>query len=225
MIFYIIPVWLPDIPVWRNELRAYTRMAVNSIRQFTHPERYSIVLVANGTDVGYLLDIGADHIVYLPENKGYAGGVNAGVKSILPSASLDDVLVVANNDIELVSPPDLMIETAKDGAAVSAHLATKGKPLPPNVIAPATPQTMFGALWAIPVHIWHEVGGLDEGYTFGMWEDRDLWMRIQTVGYPLYRAGVCYHVGNATFGKLTDWAKWFEVNKKRFIAKWGQENV
>ncbi|MFO0566315.1 MAG: glycosyltransferase family 2 protein [Polyangiaceae bacterium] len=69
------------------------------------------------------------------------------------------------------------------------------------------------------------LGGLDERYDIGLFEDDDLSMAIRRSGQRLAIAldAFVHHVGQATFGKLDDAAylTLWETNKRRFEEKWG----
>jgi GT2 family glycosyltransferase len=71
-----------------------------------------------------------------------------------------------------------------------------------------------------------ELGGLDERYEIGMFEDDDLSLSLGQRGYHLAvaRDAFVHHVGQATFGKLDDaeYLAIWEANKRRFEAKWGR---
>lgn len=70
------------------------------------------------------------------------------------------------------------------------------------------------------------VGGLDERYEVGMFEDDDLSMTLRARGARLVvaRDAFVHHVGHATFGKLGDrqYLSIWEANKRRFEQKWGR---
>lgn len=78
---------------------------------------------------------------------------------------------------------------------------------------------------AIRTRLFEEVGGLDERYEVGMFEDDDLSRTLAMRGYRTGIADDCYvhHVGQASFGALTDdeYLRVWEMNKARYEAKWG----
>jgi GT2 family glycosyltransferase len=69
------------------------------------------------------------------------------------------------------------------------------------------------------------VGLLDERYEVGMFEDDDLSLSLRRRGHRVAIAedAFVHHVGQASFGKLSDseYLAIWEANRKRFEQKWG----
>jgi len=69
-----------------------------------------------------------------------------------------------------------------------------------------------------------EVGGLDEGYKIGMFEDDDLAAAVVERGFRICVAEDCFvhHFGQGSFSKLTskEYDGIFEMNRHRFEEKW-----
>ena len=72
--------------------------------------------------------------------------------------------------------------------------------------------------------LWDEIGGLDESFKVGTFEDDDFSMRVREAGYRIVTAEDCFihHFGNGSFGKLQSEVslRIFDQNKKRFESKW-----
>jgi GT2 family glycosyltransferase len=70
------------------------------------------------------------------------------------------------------------------------------------------------------------VGGLDERYEVGMFEDDDLSLALRHAGYDLAVAEdvFVHHVGQASFSRLSDagYLKIWQTNRRRFERKWGR---
>ncbi|HJL16674.1 MAG TPA: glycosyltransferase [Sandaracinaceae bacterium LLY-WYZ-13_1] len=77
---------------------------------------------------------------------------------------------------------------------------------------------------AIPAALFERVGGLDEGYGLGLFEDDDLCMALRRRGRRvlLVPDAFVHHHGSTSFARLGDAARLarFEVNRRRFEAKW-----
>jgi GT2 family glycosyltransferase len=78
---------------------------------------------------------------------------------------------------------------------------------------------------AMPRALWREVGGLDERYRVGMFEDDDLAMAVKQRGrrVVLARDAFVHHYGGAAFSRLPPRQYlriWWE-NRRRFEEKWG----
>jgi GT2 family glycosyltransferase len=83
--------------------------------------------------------------------------------------------------------------------------------------------TLFCA--AMPRALFQAIGGLDEGYGLGMFEDDDLSEAVRREGrrVVLARDVFVHHYGGAAFSRLSDQKYlriWWE-NRRRFEKKWG----
>lgn len=82
--------------------------------------------------------------------------------------------------------------------------------------------TLFCA--AMPAALFRRVGGLDEGYGAGMFEDDDLGMAVQRAGkrLVLLRDVFVHHYGGAAFSKLPprQYLRLFYLNRRYFERKW-----
>ena len=84
---------------------------------------------------------------------------------------------------------------------------------------------LSGFAMLVKRNVWDCVGGFDEQFSPGYFEDDDLCMRIQNEGFELKvcRNAFIYHAGSQSFVHRKDIEELFERNRKKFIAKWGQE--
>lgn len=82
--------------------------------------------------------------------------------------------------------------------------------------------TLFCA--AMPADLFRDLGGLDEGYGPGMFEDDDLGMAVQRRGKRLILARdvFVHHYGGAAFSKLPprQYLRLFYLNRRYFERKW-----
>jgi len=213
------------IPNWNGA--KLLPICLDSLRRQTYP-RLEIIVADNGSTDGSLALLARDYpevqIVALGENRGYAGGVNAGLK-----AARGEVLVVFNNDAEadarwieeLVAALDRHPEAGMATSRVRLFerrdcLHTAGDDyhldgIPGNrgVWEPDGPAYdeetwVFGAAGVAAAYrraMLDEIGLLDE--RFGSYlEDVDLSWRAQLAGYRCIYAprAVVYHMVSATGG-------------------------
>lgn len=83
---------------------------------------------------------------------------------------------------------------------------------------------LFCAL--IPRSVWDQIGGLDERFTTGMFEDDDYSLRLRDAGFRIIAAEDCFvhHFGSGSFGQLSTgrYEEIFRENLRRFEDKWGR---
>jgi len=215
------------IPNWNGE--KYLPVCLDSLRRQTHP-CIEVIVADNGSTDGSLAMMARDYpdvrVVALGDNRGYAGGVNAGFR-----AAAGRVLVAFNNDAE-ADPrwiEELVAALDRHPAAGMAtsrvrlfdrrdHLHTAGDfygldGVPGNrgVWQPDGPAYdeetwVFGAAGVAAAYrrsMLDEIGLLDE--SFGSYlEDVDLSWRAQLAGYRCIYAprAIVYHMVSATGGGL-----------------------
>ncbi len=213
------------IPNWNGA--KLLPICLDSLRRQTYPH-LEIIVTDNGSTDGSLALLARDYlevqVVALGENRGYAGGVNAGL-----NAARGEVLVVFNNDAEadarwieeLVAALDRHPEAGMATSRVRLferrdRLHTAGDDyrldgIPGNrgVWGPDGPaydeeMWVFGAAGVAAAYrraMLDEIGLLDE--RFGSYlEDVDLSWRAQLAGYRCIYAprAVVYHMVSATGG-------------------------
>jgi GT2 family glycosyltransferase len=73
--------------------------------------------------------------------------------------------------------------------------------------------------------LYHELGGFDERFSPGYFEDDDLCVRIRECGKKLLicRNAFIYHAGSQSFAKRPEAEKLVETNRRKFIEKWGYD--
>lgn len=220
MVSVIVPfVLLPDKG---RELVEIVEVFLHSYDEEVYEEGRELILVDNGTDQAAfrweleMMRAKADLYIRNSVNLGYGPAVNQGLK-----LAQGEWLIVANNDIEFL---DDWVTQAIEAwgprtGILSSHLIDHDpKRQVGREVAPWG--YLFGGLWMTRRDILDEVGLLDEGYERGMFEDKDLAVRITRAGYEHVKAGWVKHVGNATWGKLPHQQAIYLRNKARFEAKW-----
>jgi GT2 family glycosyltransferase/glycosyltransferase involved in cell wall biosynthesis len=77
---------------------------------------------------------------------------------------------------------------------------------------------------ALRHEVWDEVGGLDERFEVGLFEDDDFSRRIRQAGYNIVclRDAWVHHFQEASFATLPkeEYARVYEANRRRFRDKW-----
>ena len=136
------------------------------------------------------------------ENLGFAGNVNAGLKSID-----DDIVLISNDDIVVLTPgwDDLVKEHFKD-ESVAAVGATSNYVLSHQLYDTKGPEIEFVSclsfFWiAVSRRAIDRVGLLDESFGLGLCEDLDWCVRAKQCGFRLIldRRLRVHHWGSQTF--------------------------
>jgi GT2 family glycosyltransferase len=210
----IIPCWIIN-----DDLLDYTATCIESIKE--HCGGNEIVIVDNASSLGVsYMEQKADIYIRNNTNLGYGPAVNQGFE-----VATYNWLVACNNDIEFL---DNWVTTAKKAwrpsiGAISSHLLDHD-PKKRVGIEEAPKGHMFGALWLTHRHVLDEVGVLDEAYRMGMFEDRDLWERMERAGFKFRKVGHVNHIGNASWGNLPNAHEIYLENQSLFNKRWGDES-
>jgi GT2 family glycosyltransferase len=231
---------------------ALTRLCLRSLQEAAGAVSFEVIAVDNGSPVGdgtaaYLERAASSGILPLRvvlnrDNRGFSAANNQAA-----GLARGEILVLLNNDTVVVPgwlerlvghlERDRSLGLVGPRTNACGNEAALGTPYGDLdgmfAFARARPETpcardlemltLFCA--AIPARLWGEVGGLDERYRLGMFEDDDLAMAVRRAGR---RVAVCedvfvHHYGGASFSQLpprTYLRVWWE-NRRRYVAKWG----
>ena len=223
-----------------------TRACLDSLRP-TLGVRDRVVVVDNGstdaTPAGLAAYPWVD-VVTNPVNRGFAGGCNDAA-----AAARHDLVIFLNNDTLLaprwieplveafddpsvaaagprsnfVSGQQLVQETVYRSPAEMRRFARAWAGSHRAMTSPAS--SLVGFALALRRHVFDEIGGFDEGYGIGGFEDVDLCKRITAAGYKLLicHESFVHHEGHKTFDAngLDRYAEQ-ESNRARLVAAHGK---
>lgn len=208
-----------------------TRRCVEAVRGLSAlgPE---VVLVDNGSsaeETQELARLGADVLLWFPEMIGYPAAMNAGVQ-----AASGEYVCLLNNDAEpvqqgwdarLVSVLEVMPRAAMVApvcdVAFNPGQAAAGPSAAQDELLEAE-QLVFVCV-VMRRTLFDQVGGLDEGFGLGNWEDTDFSWRVRRAGGRLLIDPATWvkHAGHATFAtRVADFAGLLDGNRERFVTKW-----
>ena len=223
-----------------------TRACIDSLTTQAGDPELEIVVVDNASaDATPMLDRHhrAVRVVRQPVNRGFAGGVNAGIR-----AARHPTIVVLNNDTAAARNLLQELHTALDsdpriGAAAPVSNHVKG-PAQVQVGAQGRDavarQQIAGALATSPTKLqdvdtlaglclmmrrttlW-ETGLFDERFGHGNFEDDDLCLRLRLLGHRLVivRTAFLHHEGHATFRSMgLELGEQLAHRRAQFVAKW-----
>ncbi len=227
----------------------YTEDCINSIRDFTESGTYEIIVVDNASSdnsVSWLKEQHDIKLIVNTENKGFPAACNQGMRLAEPK---NDILLL-NNDVIVTKNWLANMKTAlysdeKVGAVgaitnscsyyqqIKCNYETMDemfKFAEKNNVSSPKKWEQRAKLIAFCMLIRREVvdvvGGLDEIFTPGNFEDDDYSFRIIVAGYKLLlcRDVFIHHFGGLSFGR--DKAMWelMERNERKLFDKWGIDN-
>ncbi|MDQ6930768.1 MAG: glycosyltransferase family 2 protein [Candidatus Eremiobacteraeota bacterium] len=224
----------------------YTQMAVESIRSYTRMP-HEIIIVDNGSTLettDWLRSQSDLTVIYNATNRGFAKGCNQGI-----AAASGDYIVLLNNDVvvtegwlenlvdavrrdpatgisaarsnELAGDQKLLDANYKELDAMHAYAAGRARAFRR---AGYFTDRAIGFCLCIDRKVLEQVGGIDEQYGTGNFEDDDFCMRVRAAGYRIY---VCddvfiHHFGSVSFRtNKVDYEASMLRNWTRFAATWG----
>jgi GT2 family glycosyltransferase len=227
-----------------------TLACLRSLEQVRYPD-LSVVVVDNGSTDGGPEAVTAEfpdvRVIRLGENRGFAGGVNAGVAEAVEAG--DELVLLLNNDavvdpgfleplVEAVSAPRVGAVCSQileadgrriwyAGAAYDPRRGYQGRhtgygdpPLPPTV-APYTTDRACGGAMLVPKTVLEQVGPLDEDL-FAYAEDVDWSMRARASGLEILvvPASIVRHrVSAATGGDSSPTSLYYALRNGIVVAE------
>ncbi len=149
--------------------------------------------------------IGVDEtLIIINDGIGYGKAVNIGLQ-----LARGDHLIVANNDTKLIKGT---LRSLADSEAVTVPL-----------IEPEPKDYNPRAFFCLPRWVYEKVGGFDERFEVGYWEDDDLISRLSKEGVKtkiVYQVEVTHKDGGGLTMKRMGEQKYYDENKKRYEDKW-----
>jgi GT2 family glycosyltransferase len=235
------------LPVYGQ--RELTAFCLQSLFTATDYPSWELVAVDNASPdgAGELLDRWAAahprmRVVQNPENLGFPRACNQAA-----SLAQGEIVCVLNNDTvvtpgwlaalvdELISRPEVgLVGPVSNGVANEAQVRCPCGSLEELPLwALSRSQRFFRRSWAMPMlaffcvatwrRLWEQLGGLDEGFGLGLFEDNDFSFRMRTAGFTLScrRDAYVHHFQSSSFSRLADdqYLALYEANRRRFLAK------
>ncbi len=234
--------------------RELTELCLDSIERCTVHPSYEIVVVDNASTDGtpaWLEDEAARRpklrVILNRSNRGFAPACNQAF-----AGAQGEVFCLLNNDTvvtrgwlsamvgALMRDPKLgLVGPSSNGVANEARVTPGYRDLA------GLPEWAERYVWdhdqesfpipmlalycaALRREVWGAVGGLDERFEVGLFEDDDFSRRIRQAGYDIrcLRGAWVHHFQEASFGALPEeeYARIYEANRRRFLAKWKGED-
>jgi GT2 family glycosyltransferase len=243
---------LTSIVVLCYQALTYTKQCITALLEHTRGD-FEIVLVDNGSDdgtVSYLRQVAAEktpcRLIENGENLGYAAGNNKGI-----AAARGEFIVLINNDVIVtdgwldrlrhaaerdskvgivgpmtnrISGSQMLPEVGYDTETL-AGLAEFAADLAKKKAHVAVPNwRAVGFCILIKRKVITKIGGLDERFGRGNFEDDDFCIRALLAGFETRLAADCFvhHHGSRSFAAAkVDYEQCLRENWEIFKAKWG----
>lgn len=183
-------------------------------------------------------------VIRLEENKGFAAGCNAGF-----AASAGEVVIYLNNDAVMPRSGLIrMIESLTASGSIAAsgplsnsvgHLQLTGTTytsfetldsfadeFAQRQAADTDVDMLVGFCLAVRRQAIEEVGGFDEGFGLGTFEDNDLCYRLRRAGWRLVisQRSFVHHEGSMTIRRvIPEPGSLLAQNQARYLAKWRED--
>ncbi len=243
---------LTSIVILTCNALSYTRRCVAALQAHT-TEPHEVVFVDNGSNDGtadYLAELAARHphyrLIRNARNLGYAAGNNQGL-----AAARGEQLVLLNNDVVVtegwlgrllacarrhaavglvgpftnrISGPQQLPEVDYDTESLEGLDAWARRLAREQAGQQQIHWRAVGFCLLIKRAVLEKIGGLDERFGRGNFEDDDLCLRARLAGFATILARDCFvhHYGGRTFAACgIDFAASMEENWRIFREKWG----
>jgi GT2 family glycosyltransferase len=228
----------------------FTKQCLASIFQYTK-NNYELILIDNGSTDGtieFLSSIPNAKIIKNTQNRGFPGGCNQGI-----SIASGENIVLLNNDTVVTagwlerllfwieSDPDIGIVGPK------SNFISEQQRIMPVPYKTMEEMKKFAKEWTKDHHkegyvadllsgmcmvlkktLTEQIGGFDERFFPGYFEDTDFCLRAQIFGKKLWVANdvFIHHYGSSSF-KNNHWKHWNHIqeSKKKFLQKWRMSDL
>lgn len=235
---------LTSVVVLTRDQLAYTRECVDSVRRLTD-EPYEFVFVDNASSDGtadFLRGVPGARVIVNAENRGFPAAANQGIAA----ARGDQILLLNNDTVVTTGWLRRMLRALHSGPQVGLV-----GPCSNNVSGPQQVEPGYDAIPGLDGFAWdwgkaHDgvteetdrlvgfcllirravvdtIGGLDERFGLGCFEDDDYCLRAARAGFRavIARDAFVHHYGGRTFlGAGVDFAEVMRENGRRFRDKW-----
>jgi len=227
----------------------FTRQAVESVLQHTQYP-FELILVDNGSAEDtrrYLQKIEEEyanvHTIFNKENKGFAAGNNQGaqmafgkylmflnndvlvsdgwLKSLVEGLEKDEHIGMVGPITNRISGRQMVTDVPYTDVAGFPQFAAQVRRINHGKLTPRRRLAGFAIL--MPKALFEQVGGFDESFGSGNYEDDDLCLRVRQAGYALMADESTYihHFGSQTFkANNIDYSGSLEEKGARFKEKW-----
>lgn len=196
-----------------EEMVELTRKCLESLK-YGRPDE--VILVDDASPVQASFEQ-VDFHIHRKDNGGFPKCSNTGF-----AIAQGDIIILSNNDV-IYNPGwlEAIIKPLKEGYDISSvRMSDSDGYVAEDKI---TNGDRFGSLWAMKRVVYETLGGFDESFDKGTFEDLDYHKRAEMAGFKIGKnhAVVVEHVGRATMDKLYPNREDFEEGKQHYMEKYG----
>jgi len=227
----------------------YTKQVIEGIQKLTN-KNYEIIIIDNASSdetIEALKKYNKVKVISNSENLGFPKAVNQGILE-----AQGDYILLANNDIVVTDGwLERMLEIAEAhpeiGIVGPISNSVSGRQFDKNAkyesiedmhkYAAKVKKEKKGQFFQFPrvaflctlikKEVIDKIGGLDERFSPGNFEDDDFCLRAQMAGYKTVIATdvFIHHYGSVSFkaNGESEYAKRIEINKQKFVDKWSAD--
>jgi len=228
----------------KNQLE-YTKQCIESIRRYTRPGTYEIIVVDNGSDDGtpaWLAEQPDLIVIRNEHNAGFPAGCNQGISratgqyilllnndTIVTRNWLDNLLHCLESD-ESIGAVGPVTNNCSYAQSIQVHYSTLAEmhAFAENFNRPDPRKweerlKLVGFCMLIKRPVLEKIGLFDERFTPGNYEDDDLSLRMAEAGYRLIlcRDTFIHHYGSVSFKEnKPEYLQLLKANEQKFQEKW-----
>lgn len=228
----------------KNQLE-YTKQCIESIRQYTRPGTYEIIVVDNGSDDGTPAWLAEQQDLIVIRNE-YNAGFPAGCNQGIARAAGQFILLLNNDTIVTRNWLDNLLNCLESDERIGAvgpvtNYCSYNQAIRVDYTSLAEMHAfaeefnrsdaakwedrlkLVGYCMLIKRSVLDKIGVLDERFTPGNYEDDDLSLRIVEAGYRLVlcRDTFIHHYGSVSFKEdRSEYLNMLINNEKKFQEKW-----
>lgn len=226
----------------------FTKLALGSIAKYTS-EPYEVIVVDNGSGpetLSMLHEIDDPHVrvIYNSTNLGFGGGNNIGIAN-----ARGEFVVILNNDVIVTERwLDALLDPFDRIPSVGVTAPRSNKIIGDQEVTDASyndldsmqayaiarrekyakrgflTERAIGFCLCVDRRVIDAIGGFDERFAVGNFEDDDFCIRVRGAGYEIYVADDCFihHFGSQSFiANKVDYMSTMQSNWSKFAQKWG----
>lgn len=195
-------------------MRMLTENCIESLK-YGRPDE--VILVDDASPIAYKPPAGI-LVVERETNGGFPKCANTGFKH-----ASGDILILSNNDVEY-TPGWLegILKPLNEGYDISSIRMSDADGY--TTEDKITEGDWFGSLWAMKRKVYDTIGGFDESFDKGTFEDKDYHMRALAAGFKIGKnhGALVEHIGRATMDKLYPNREDFWEGREKYQAKYGR---